>query len=144
MEAAFRACVEEERNSGRTVLLSSHILSEVEALCDRVTIIRDGRAVESGTLADLRHLTRTSVAAELGRAPVGLAELPGVYDLHVDGCRVRCQVDAAGLDGLLAHLTPFGVRSLTSQPPTLEDLFLRHYETGEPEARAARRMGVTR
>jgi ABC-2 type transport system ATP-binding protein len=129
MEAQFRECVEEERSSGRTVLLSSHILSEVEALCDRVTIIRDGRAVESGTLADLRHLTRTSVAAELAKAPNGLAGLPGVYDLHVDGRRVRCQVDAAGLDGLLTHLTPFGVRSLTSQPPTLEDLFLRHYET---------------
>src|SRR5215216_3189146 len=78
MEATFRECVEEERRSGRTVLLSSHILSEVEALCDRVTIIREGRAVESGTLSELRHLTRTSIAAELAREPVGLAELPGV------------------------------------------------------------------
>ena len=144
MEAAFRGCVEEERSSGRTVLLSSHILSEVEALCDRVTIIRDGRAVESGTLADLRHLTRTSVAAELARDPVGLAELRGVHDLHVEGKRVRCQVDASGLDGLLAHLTPFGVRSLISQPPTLEDLFLRHYETGEGDTQLARRVGVAR
>jgi ABC-2 type transport system ATP-binding protein len=117
MEAAFRGCVEEEKRSGRTVLLSSHILSEVEALCDRVTIIRDGRAVESGTLSELRHLSRTSVSAELARAPSGLGELPGVHDQHVDGKRVRCQVDAAGLDGLLGHLTPFGVRSLTSQPP---------------------------
>ena len=144
MEAAFRGCVEEERRIGRTVLLSSHILSEVEALCDRVTIIRDGRAVESGTLSELRHLTRTSVAAELGREPVGLADLPGVHGLRVDGKRVRCQVDAAGLDGLLAHLTPFGVRSLTSQPPTLEDLFLRHYETSEREAEPARRTGMAR
>jgi ABC-2 type transport system ATP-binding protein len=144
MEAVFRGCVEEERSSGRTVLLSSHILSEVEALCDRVTIIRDGRAVESGTLADLRHLTRTSIAAELNRKPVGLAELPGVHDLHVEGRRVRCQVDAAGLDGLLAHLTPFGVRSLTSQPPTLEDLFLRHYETGQQDARPPRQAGLAR
>jgi ABC-2 type transport system ATP-binding protein len=117
MEAAFRGCVEEEKRSGRTVLLSSHILSEVEALCDRVTIIRDGRAVESGTLSELRHLSRTSVSAELARAPSGLGELPGVHDRHVDGKRVRCQVDTAGLDGLLGHLTPFGVRSLTSQPP---------------------------
>ena len=144
MEAAFRECVEEERKSGRTVLLSSHILSEVEALCDRVTIIREGRAVESGTLSELRHLTRTSVAAELDRAPVGLAGLPGIHDLHVDGRRMHCQVDAAGLDGLLAHLTPFGVRSLTSQPPTLEDLFLRHYETGERDAQPARRLGAAR
>src|SRR5207342_1166306 len=78
MEAAFRACVEDERHRGRTVLLSSHILSEVEALCDRVTIIRRGRAVESGTLADLRHLTRTSIAAELAGPPAGLDRLPGV------------------------------------------------------------------
>jgi len=142
MEAAFRGCVEEERKSGRTVLLSSHILSEVEALCDRVTIIRDGKAVESGTLSDLRHLSRTSVSAELARTPVGLKELIGVHDLHVEDHRVRCQVDASGLDGLLEHLTPFGVRSLRSQPPTLEDLFLRHYETegreAEQQAEAAR------
>jgi ABC-2 type transport system ATP-binding protein len=144
MEAVFRGCVEEERSRGRTVLLSSHILSEVEALCDRVTIIRDGRAVESGTLADLRHLTRTSIAAELNREPVGLAHLPGVHDLRVEGRRVRCQVDAAGLDGLLAHLTPFGVRSLISQPPTLEDLFLRHYETGQQDARPPRQAGLAR
>jgi polyether ionophore transport system ATP-binding protein len=141
MEAAFRGCVEEERKSGRTVLLSSHILSEVEALCDRVTIIRDGKAVESGTLSDLRHLSRTSVSAELARTPVGLEELTGVHGLHVEDHRVRCQVDASGLDGLLGHLTPFGVRSLTSQPPTLEDLFLRHYETERPEARQAGRAG---
>src|SRR5215212_3374175 len=144
MEAAFRGCVEEERKGGRTVLLSSHILSEVEALCERVTIIRDGRTVESGTLADLRHLSRTSVAAELARAPKGLGELPGVHDLRVEGRRVRCQVDAAGLDGLLAHLTPFGVRSLISQPPTLEDLFLRHYETGQQAARPPRQAGLAR
>jgi len=129
MEAAFRGCIEEERRSGRTVLLSSHILSEVEALCDRVTIIKDGKAVESGTLSEMRHLSRTSISAELERTPVGLAGLPGVHDLEVEGDRVRCRVDAAGLDGLLSHLTPFGVRSLISQPPTLEDLFLRHYGT---------------
>src|ERR687889_1902509 len=85
MEAIFRGCVEEERNSGRTVLLSSHILSEVEALCDRVTIIRDGKAVESGTLSDLRHLSRTSITAELARTPVGLDGLPGVHGLRVEG-----------------------------------------------------------
>jgi polyether ionophore transport system ATP-binding protein len=137
MEAAFRGCVEEERKSGRTVLLSSHILSEVEALCDRLTIIRDGKAVESGTLSDLRHLSRTSVSAELARTPVGLEELTGVHGLHVEDHRVRCQVDASGLDGLLEHLTPFGVLSLRSQPPTLEDLFLRHYETEGREAEQA-------
>src|SRR5215470_7364286 len=127
MEAAFRACVEEERTGGRTVLLSSHILSEVEALCDRVTIIRGGRTVESGSLADLRHLTRTSIAAELAGPPEGLDRLPGVHALHVEGDRVRCEVDTDKLDGLLKALTAAGVRSLISQPPTLEQLFLRHY-----------------
>src|SRR5215207_8055109 len=147
MDAIFRRCVEEEQRSGRTVLLSSHILSEVEALCDRVTIIRDGKAVESGTLSELRHLTRTSISAELARTPSGLDGLPGVHDLHVDGNRVRCQVDAAGLDRFLAHLTPFGVRSLTSQPPTLEDLFLRHYGAEGQDMQEygrAHRAGVAR
>jgi len=137
MEAAFRDCVEEESRGGRTVLLSSHILSEVEALCERVTIIRAGRTVESGTLAELRHLTRTSVAADLARPPAGLARMPGVHDLDVQdfdargarghGARVRCEVDTDKLDEVLRHLADAGVLSLVSQPPTLEELFLRHY-----------------
>jgi ABC-2 type transport system ATP-binding protein len=128
MEEVFQTCVEEERHRGRTVLLSSHILSEVEALCDRVTIIRKGRTVETGTLADLRHLTRTSITAELATPPAGLADLPGVQALDVEGTRVRCEVDTDKLDGLLTALVKAGVRSLTSRPPTLEELFLRHYE----------------
>jgi ABC-2 type transport system ATP-binding protein len=128
MEAAFREVIGAELHSDRTVLLSSHILAEVEALCDRVSIIRAGRVVESGTLADLRHLTRTSIAAELAAPPDGLGGLAGVHDLQVDGTRVRLQVDAAGLDGVLRRLTGVGVRSLVSQPPTLEELFLRHYD----------------
>ena len=128
MAAVFRECIEEEREQGRTVLLASHILAEVEALCDRVTIIRAGRAVESGSLADLRHLTRTSIAAELAGPVSGLAELPGVHDLQVDGDRVRCQVEPDQLDQVLRRLNAAGIRSLVSQPPTLEELFLRHYE----------------
>ena len=127
MEAAFRECVEEERQSGRTVLLSSHILSEVEALCDRVTIIRAGRTVDSGALADLRHLSRTSLRAELDRPPDGLAGLPGVHDLEIAGHRVSGQVDNGVLPEVLRRLAAAGVRSLVSQPPTLEELFLRHY-----------------
>ena len=127
MEAVFRECIDERREAGVTVLLSSHILAEVEALCDRVTIIRAGRAVESGTLADLRHLTRTSIVAETARPPVGLDALEGVHDLHVEGVRARFDVDTGRLDGALRQLTEFGVRSLESQPPTLEELFLRHY-----------------
>jgi ABC-2 type transport system ATP-binding protein len=131
MEAAFREVITDERHSGRTVLLSSHILAEVEALCDRVSIIRAGRTVESGTLADLRHLTRTSITAELASPPDGLSGLAGVHDLHVDDTRVRCQVDTAQLNEVLRHLSAAGVRSLTSQPPTLEELFLRHYQAEE-------------
>jgi len=127
MEAVFRECVEEERQAGRTVLLSSHILSEVEALCDRVTIIRAGRTVDSGALADLRHLSRTSVRAELDRPPDGLDSLPGVHDLDIAGHRVSCQVDDGALPEVLRRLAAAGVRSLASQPPTLEELFLRHY-----------------
>jgi ABC-2 type transport system ATP-binding protein len=128
MEAVFRECINEERDNGRTVLLSSHILAEVEALCDRVSIIRNGRTVDTGTLADLRHLSRTSIVVELATSPTGLAELTGVHDLIVEGSRARFDVDNDDLDVALRHLTTFGVRSLTSQPPTLEELFLRHYE----------------
>jgi polyether ionophore transport system ATP-binding protein len=127
MEATFREVISEDNHDGRTVLLSSHILAEVEALADRVSIIRAGRVVESGTLAELRHLTRTSVTAELASPPDGLGGLAGVHDLEVDGTRVRLQVDPAGLDEALRRLSAAGVRSLTSQPPTLEELFLRHY-----------------
>ncbi|MFG2943908.1 ABC transporter ATP-binding protein [Streptomyces adustus] len=132
MEEVFRRCVEEERDRGRTVLLSSHLLSEVEQLCDRVSIIRNGRTVESGSLGDLRHLTRTSVSAELAGPPNGLAGLPGVHDLDVQGHRVRLQVDTDKLDAVLRSLSEAGVRSLTSTPPTLEELFLRHYQD-EPD-----------
>jgi ABC-2 type transport system ATP-binding protein len=128
MEEVFQRCVEEERDRGRTILLSSHILSEVEELCDRVSIIRKGRTVESGSLSDLRHLTRTSVTAELTGAPNGLASIPGVHDLDVQGHRVRLQVEADQLNAVLRSLSESGVRSLTSKPPTLEELFLRHYQ----------------
>ncbi|MFI9008375.1 ATP-binding cassette domain-containing protein [Actinosynnema sp. NPDC053489] len=131
MEAVFQDAVRELRGT-RTVLLSSHILAEVEALCDRVSIIRNGRTVETGTLADLRHLTRTSVSAELAGTPNGLAELPGVHDLLVEGTRVRFEVDTDHLDTALRALVGTGVRTLTSQPPTLEELFLRHYEDELP------------
>jgi ABC-2 type transport system ATP-binding protein len=134
MEARFREVIADERHRGRTVLLSSHILAEAEALCDRVSIVRAGRTVESGTLAELRHLTRTSIVAELAGPPDGLAGLAGVHDLRVDGTRVRCQVDADRLDQVLRQLSAAGVRSLTSQPPTLEELFLRHYQADDARA----------
>ena len=128
MEEVFQRCVAEQRERGRTVLLSSHLLSEVEELCDRVSIIRRGTTVESGSLAELRHLTRTSVSAELAGPPNGLAALPGVHGLDVQGHRVHLQVDTDKLDAVLRALSASGVRSLTSTPPTLEELFLRHYQ----------------
>jgi len=127
MEAVFTECIDEFKDDGHSVLLSSHILAEVERLCDRVSIIRAGRDVESGTLADLRHLTRTSVAAELAAAPVGLDGLRGVHDLVVEGHRVRFEVDTDDLGAAIETLGRFGIRTLTSQPPTLEELFMRHY-----------------
>jgi ABC-2 type transport system ATP-binding protein len=132
MEEVFREAVAEARDAGRTVLLSSHVLAEVEALCDRVSIIRAGRTVESGTLDELRHLTRTSVAAEVDK-PVDLTDLPGVHSLTVDGDRLRCEVDTAELTPVLARLAAAGVRSLVSRPPTLEELFLRHYGDQLPD-----------
>lgn len=127
MEHVFRECIGEERSQGRTVLLSSHILSEVEALCDRVSIIRRGRTVESGTLAELRHLIRTSIVAELADPPAGLSGLPGVHDVVMEGNRVHCTVDNSTLDSALVVLTRAGIRSLICTPPTLEELFLREY-----------------
>jgi ABC-2 type transport system ATP-binding protein len=135
MEATFRECVDSERHSGRTILLSSHILAEAEALSDRVTIIRDGRAVETGTLQEMRHLTREFVDAELA-GPIRLEGVSGVHDLQADGNRVRCEVDHAALNDVLSRLTAVGVRSLTCRPPTLEELFLRHYSAERTPAGA--------
>jgi ABC-2 type transport system ATP-binding protein len=139
MEEVFRQVVREDlQREGRTVLLSSHILAEVEALCDRVTIIRDGRAVETGTLAEMRHLTRTSIVVNLAGPAAGLEQLPGVHDLQRHNGTVRFDVDTAELDAVLRQLAAVGVRNLTSQPPTLEELFLRHYDRGKQTAGVAR------
>lgn len=136
MEEVFRGLVAEERARGRTVLLSSHILSEVEALCDRVSIIRAGRTVETGSLAELRHLTRTYVDATLTGPVPDLGGLP-LEDLDIEGARVRCLVPAAELGRLLELLARAGIESLVSQPPTLEQLFLRHYDPPSPDGAPA-------
>jgi ABC-2 type transport system ATP-binding protein len=127
METVFQDYVRELNRTGKTVLLSSHILSEVEALCDRVSIIRAGRTVETGTLSELRHLTRTTVTAQTKRPAVDVASLPGVHSPTIDGNRVSLDVDTNALEGVLAQLTRIGIESLTCTPPTLEELFLRHY-----------------
>ena len=130
MEQVFRDCAREARDRGVTVFVSSHILSEVEALCGRVTIIRAGKTVESGTLESMRHLSRTSIRAELLGDPGDLSRIKGVADLSIEGNTLHAQVDSESLGELIHLLGNVGVRSLVSQPPTLEELFLRHYQIG--------------
>ena len=127
MEAAFTESIREVKAAGRSVLLSSHIFAEVEKLADRVTIIRDGATVESGTIAELRHLTRTQMTAVLDGGIAALETLPGVHDLlSLDG-HVTFAVDDAALPAVLAAVAQLGPRSLVANPPSLEELFLRHY-----------------
>ncbi len=127
MEAVFQDCIREVKAEGRTVLLSSHILAEVESLCDQVSIIRAGHTQESGTLAELRRLTRTAITAQTAQPAEHLADLAGVHGLRIDGTHVRFDVDAEHLDEAVRRLSELGIRSLVSHPPTLEELFLRHY-----------------
>ena len=127
MESVFSAEVERVKREGATVLLSSHILSEVEQLCDRVTIVRAGKAVETGTLSDMRHLTRTSFRVATGAKLADLQALKGVADARSEGDHLVFDVDTDAMDGVLAALTTAGVSSLTVSPPSLEELFLRHY-----------------
>lgn len=127
MESVFQECIREATEAGRTVLLSSHILAQVEVLADRISIVRRGRIVESGTLADMRHLTRTTFTVETDRPGGALSGIPGVHDLRPLGGQVRFEVDGAQVDAAVRGLAELGVRSLVAQPPTLEQLLLRHY-----------------
>jgi ABC-2 type transport system ATP-binding protein len=146
MEAVFQECIREVRAAGRTVLLSSHILAEAEALCDRVSIIRLGRTLQSGSLTELRHLTRTSITVETVRPVSDLAGLTGVHDLQAQNGRLRFDVDTDHLDAAVRYLSGFGIRSLASAPPTLEELFLRHYgdEAGDAATDVAAVSGTPR
>ncbi len=127
METVFQDCILEVAKEGRTVFLSSHILAEVEKLCDRVTIIRNGRVVQHGTLEELRTTTRTSITVSTDQPVTGLDAHAGVHALLADESHVRFEVDSVALDEVMRHLATFGIRSLVSQPPTLEELFLREY-----------------
>jgi ABC-2 type transport system ATP-binding protein len=127
MEVVFQDVITQLKAEGRTVLLSSHILAQVEKLADKVSIIRLGKIVQSGTLGELRHLTRTTIEATTAQPATGLDALPGVHHLEVHDGLVRFAVDGAHLDGAVKALGQFGLRSLTSHPPTLEELMLRHY-----------------
>ena len=137
MEQAFRQCVAEARAEGQSVFLSSHILSEVEALCDRVGILRGGELVEIGSLADMRHLSALTVEATFDGSPPDLARVPGVSAVHVDGNHVHLQVHGS-VEPLLKVLAAAGVHELLSREPSLEELFLAHYgpQAGVPDAGA--------
>ena len=127
MEEVFTECVREARDRGCAVLLSSHILAEVEKLCDTVTIIRNGRTVEAGTLDSMRHLTRSTVTAVTVGDPAVLADLPGVHDFAVVGHRATFLLDPGALDAVTGRLSALGLTSLVCTPPSLEQLFLQHY-----------------
>src|SRR3954471_5011455 len=126
MESVFRREIERVQNDGATVLLSSHILSEVEQLCDRVTIVRAGKAVETGALDELRHLTRTSFRVATPATLVQVSKLAVVHDARVEAEHLVFDVDTDAIDAVLATITKAGVSSLTVTPPSLEELFLRH------------------
>lgn len=128
MEIVFQEEVEEIKNAGKAILLSSHILSEVERLADKVVIIRQGRVVEAGTLDELRHLTRSTVTVETTADVAAMASVPGVHDFKQTGSHAVFSVDNQHLNGVLAEATKLGVKKFESVPPTLEDLFMRHYQ----------------
>jgi len=140
MEQVFRRCIHEARERGQTVFLSSHILSEVEALCDRVGILRDGLLVEMGTLAQMRHLSALSVEATLDGCVPDLSRVPGVRSVEVTGRVVRCQVHGS-MEPLLRVLAAAGVHELLSREPSLEELFLAHYGAGAQTEEAPTHAG---
>ncbi len=133
MEQVFKTCIAEAKAQGQTVFLSSHILSEVEALADRVAILRHGQLLQIGTLAELRHLSALSVEASFAATPPDVAAVPGVSAVQVDGQRLRCQVTGP-MEPLLRVLSAANVQELLSSRPSLEELFLTHYgaEDGAP------------
>ncbi len=139
MEGVFTDCVSEAQAEGRSVLLSSHIFAEVEKVCDTVTIIRDGRTVESGTLTELRHLQRSTITVTIDGSHSALAAVNGVHELTVDHGRVSFSVDEGALPAVMTALAPLGPRGLISTPPSLEELFLRHYGVHATDTETAAR-----
>ncbi len=127
MSAVFQDCVSKAKEDGKTVLMSSHILADVEKLCDRISIIRKGEIAETGTLSELRHMTQMSIEVETGKAIVGLEQIKGIDNLSVEGLKARFEINSDKIDEVMRHLANFNIRFLTSTPPTLEELFMRHY-----------------
>ncbi|MGM0875686.1 MAG: ATP-binding cassette domain-containing protein [Bacillota bacterium] len=128
MEKVFQDCVMDAKIAGKSVLLSSHILSEVERLCDKVGIIRQGKMIETGTLNELRHLTRTKLLVETKQPITALGDIKGVHDIEVKDQALSFQVDAEEIDAVMQYICQFGLVKLEGSPPTLEDLFMRHYQ----------------
>lgn len=128
MERIFQECVMEAKAQGKSILLSSHILSEVEKLCDKVAIIRQGKIIETGSLQDLRHLTGTVMLVETKRPMPFLHEVKGVRVIKEQGDALSFQVEAEELDRVIRYVSEFGIVRMESAPPTLEELFMRHYE----------------
>ena len=129
MEQVFQECVLEQKNNGKGVFLSSHILSEVERLCDRVGIIREGKLVETGTLSEMRHLTRNTIHVETAKIVEGIENFTGIFDLHRNANALTFQVDGNEIGAVISHLSQYDIKKLESMPPTLEDLFMLHYDT---------------
>jgi ABC-2 type transport system ATP-binding protein len=128
MEQVFQACVLEQKDKGKGVFLSSHIMSEVERLCDRVGIIRNGTIVQTGTLDELRHLTRYAMTVTTEKAIEGLENLPGVFDIRNEAQGLCFNVDTDKMGAVISHINQYGIKKLDSMPPTLEELFMQHYK----------------
>jgi ABC-2 type transport system ATP-binding protein len=130
MELVFREHIQAAHRRGATVLLSSHILSEVEQLCQRVTIVRNGRRVAHGTLAELRTMTTSQLVAHVP-IPIDMSPIIGVSDVVQQGETLRCRVTSAAMPHVLTLLGAVGVTQITIHPPTLEEIFMSHYQTNE-------------
>jgi len=129
MEQVFQSCIIEQKNKGKSVFLSSHIMSEVERLCDRVSIIRDGKLVETGTISDLRHLTRYHMNIVTMHDPKGFERVEGVHNISLEQKNISFEVDTDKLDTVIRYISEFGILKMESAPPSLEELFMRHYGT---------------
>ena len=130
MEQVFQECVLEQKNKGKGVFLSSHIMSEVERLCDRVGIIRNGEVVETGTLDELRHLTRYSMSVTTQETIEGIENIQGIYDIEVKGKEISFNIDNNKMGEVINHINKYGIIKLISTPPSLEELFMQHYKKG--------------
>jgi ABC-2 type transport system ATP-binding protein len=128
MEKVFQDCIKELKVLGKTVFLSSHILSEVEKLCDKVAIIKNGKIIETGSLTELRYLTRTKLIIQTNKPVIDLQNLKGVSDIQVENGNTSFYVDHGTMDKVMEYVSQYGIIKLESTPPTLEDLFLRHYD----------------